>query len=187
MRRAVRAILLLAASPHLIAQPPQGGQAKWVTLKHAPLSTQVRNDILAAVQSDWTDGERDAAQTQEGALKSSIRFVRLSLHGPPTIEVESDDSPSCGANGIGNCPVYLFMQVRGRAVLLFQAAGQGIDILSTRHHGMYDISVADRLNHFTDVAIEVDEFDGKTYNSAYCFEKNTDDSGQDVKTSHRKC
>lgn len=188
MPSATYAALLLILTSHLCAQSHPSAPAKSITLRDANLTEQVRKDILATVLSDMNDGELDAAQMQEAALDSNVTFVRLSQHGSRAIEVYSGESPLCGANDIGNCPVYLFTQVNGRAVsIFFKDDGQGIDILPAMHHGMHDLSVAQRLNHLTSFEFEVDQFDGKTYKPAYCHESDVDKYGRYFETAHHKC
>jgi hypothetical protein len=188
MRPAIHAALLLTLAVHLCAQSHLSAPAKPTTLRDANLTAQVRKDVLAIVLSDVNDGELDAAQALKVALDSTVNLLQLSQRGLPAIEVDSEESPLCGANDIGNCPVDLFTQVNGRAVLVFSTGdGQGIDIQPTMHHGMHDISVANRLNHLTAVAFEVDEFDGKTYKPTYCYESDTDKNGHYVETAHHKC
>jgi hypothetical protein len=190
MRVAACLLLLLSLNQDLHAQSHQSVPAKQLTLRNARLPAQVRNDIYAFVLQEITGaGPQDATQLQKMAWDSSVRFLKLGIDGSSAILVEGGvDNPLSGVNAIGNNPSWLFRQVGNRAVLLFENVGQGIGIEPTFHHGMHDISTAVRMGHSSmDVWIEVDEFDGNTYNPAYCFESTLDEDGKSKNGPRHPC
>ena len=190
MRSAIYAVLLLALCPNLIAQPDPSVPAISATLRDTHLPLPLRQDILAQMQKsifkEWsqvTNGEHTVAQAQKIALDSKVRFLQPSHRGPSAILLSSEQ---CSPNGV-NCLSWLFMTKDGHAVLAFEADGSGIGIEPTFHHGMPDLSSDERYGHSTDGEIEVYEFNGKTYSSAYCFEYTVDATGKRKESPHEAC
>ena len=173
--------LLLFAGVGLTAQTPPTAPAQTPSLRDARLPPKVRSDIVAEIVED--EGE---AGGREIALNSSVSFLKLSRRGSPAIAVENDTSPQCGNHG--NCPFYLFLNVKGRAVLIFQAAGSGPSVEPAIHHGMHDISWADVFSTAViDIRIEVDRFNGRAYVPAYCYEQTAGENGKLKESRHRPC
>ena len=181
MRARTSIPLLLFASLGLTAQTPPTAPAQTPSLRDARLPPKVRSDIVAEIVEE--EGEADG---REIALNSSVSFLKLSRHGSPAIAVENDTSPQCGAHG--NCPFYLFLNVNGQAVLIFQAVGYGPGVEPAIHHGMHDISSTDVFSTaIPDEFVEVDRFDGKAYTPAYCYHQTIDENGKDKESPHRPC
>lgn len=170
----------IAVSPGLlIAQSPPH-------LRDAPLPPSVQKDIIAAViESD--KGSAEDSDLQQIALNSSVSFLKLGQNSSNAIVVEeSDTSPVCGSHG--NCPFYIFLNVKGRAIMIFQAVGSGPSIEPSIHHGMHDISWADVFSTAgPDILVQVDRYDGKEYTPAYCYHQTTDETGKWKESPHLPC
>jgi hypothetical protein len=180
----------MSLNQYLSAQPHPSAPAKQVTLRNAHLTDQVRKDIYTIALGEMRDGsdESDAARLEEMAWNLSVSFLKLGKDGSLSILLEGDvDNPLSGVNANGNNPAWLFRPVGDHAVLVFYNVGQGVAVEPTFHHGMRDISTVERIGRSMDFSGEVDEFDGKTYNRAYCFEIGVDEKGKDTKSPRHHC
>jgi hypothetical protein len=190
MRAAACLLLLMSLNQYLSAQSHPSGPVKQVMLRDAHLPDQVRKDIYALVLGEMTDGSsaQDAARLQKMAWNLSVSFLKLSKDGSLSILVEGDvDNPLSGMNANGNNPAWLFRRVGDRPVLIFENVGQGVGVGHTFHHGMLDISTAERMGHSMDFSVEVDEFDGTNYRPAYCYDVGVDENGKDKKGPRHPC
>jgi hypothetical protein len=154
-----------------------------ITIRDAKLPAQVKREIIASLMNSASGEDGDLHQM---ALDSEVTFLKLSPTGPRAIEVNGTGS-LCAPNGSGNCPFSLFELTKGHAALILEGSGQGLAILKSMHHGRFDISQAERLGHTLQFRIEVDQFDGKAYGSAYCYSETIDENDHTTQTPHQPC
>lgn len=188
MRAAASLLLLLSFHQIIDAQSHTAVAPKLVQLRDAKLPAKIRDDISTVLIEDMKDsGQQDADKLREFALNSTVSFLSLEEHGPAAILVDgTPDNPLSGASGV-NSPSWLFKRVGGGVVLLMENVGMGISAEPTSHHGMHDISLATGMGHRGPIVIEVDEFDGKAYRPAYCYESSIDDSGKGKESARHPC
>ena len=189
MRAAASLLLLLSFHQIIDAQSQTAVAPKLIRLRDAKLPAKIRDGISTVLIEAMKDsGQQDADKLREFALDSTVSFLRLEEHGAAAILVvgESDKLLS-GPNG-QNSPSWLFKRVGGGVVLLMENVGMGISVEPTSHHGMHDISSAMSMGHRPlEVVIEVDEFDGRAYKSAYCYESSVDEDGKEKKSARHPC
>ncbi|HZL49333.1 MAG TPA: hypothetical protein VFC37_00125 [Terracidiphilus sp.] len=118
---------------------------------------------------------RKLSRKFSGIFRASSRIGLVVVNG----------STLCGNHG--NCPYYLFLNVKDRALLIFQDAGNGPIVEPAVHHGMHDISSIDVMSAGIDDAVEVFEFDCKDYKPAYCYEVKADQNGRVKASPHHPC
>jgi len=179
------ALLSILLSPCLAVTSQPRAVAQQMPLRDAALPPTVQKDIIAALVAD-NKGSPDEPNMQEIALNSSVSFLALGRTGAPAIVVVVNGSSLCGNHG--NCPSYLFMNENSRAVLIWQQdVGGGPKVEPAVHHGMHDISSSDVMNAGGEGSVEVEEFDGKTYKPAYCYEVKQTETGERQKSRHHPC
>ena len=188
MRTASWIPALLAINLCLSAQTQPGAPVRPPTLRDAHLPAQLQKEILAEILSNTADGEHNADQLQQIALDSTVRIVQPKPRGPAAILVEgAEGSPLCAWTGNGNCLSWIFVSTGDRTDPIFLESVQGIAVEKTTHHGMPNLSTAERDGHTVRDNFEVYQFDGKTYNPAYCYESDVDKNGRYVETPHHAC
>jgi hypothetical protein len=189
MRAAASLLLLLSFHQIIDAQSQTAVAPKLIRLRDAKLPAKIRDGISTVLIEAMKDsGQQDADKLREFALDSTVSFLRLEEHGPAAILVDgAPDNPLISPNGV-NSPSWLFKRVGGgEVVLLMENDGVGISVEPTSHHGMHDISSAIRMGHTMEIAFEVDEFDGRTYKPAYCYESSVDEDGKEKKSARHPC
>ena len=144
-----------------------------VALKSAPLPSQVRKDIVAAIAADY-------------ALTSWVSFPQLTPNGKGTILVTAGpDDPDTGATGNGD--LWLFRQVGNHAVLILKGGGSGYGPTGAAYHnGMHDFQTAWNMSCCSG-GVEVYRYDGQRYKPAYCYSYETDDDGNMKEGPHGRC
>jgi hypothetical protein len=178
-------LLSILLSPCLAAAHQSGAaEQPPSTLRDAPLPPTVQKDIIAAIVED-NKGSTDESYLRETALDSSVSFLALSRTGAKTIVVRVNGGFLCGNHG--NCPYYLFLKEKQRAIPIFQAVGNGPTVEPGIHNGVHDISTFDVMSAGGEGSIEVEEFDGKVYRPEYCYEMKIDQNGRRKVSRHHPC
>jgi len=144
-----------------------------VALKDAPLPSQVRKDIAAAVAGDFS-------------LTSLVSFPKLTPSGKGTILVTGGpDDPANGATGNGD--IWLFRRVGNHAVLILKGGGSGYGPTGAAYHnGMHDFQTAWNMS-CCNGGVEVYRYNGQRYKPAYCYSYETDDDGNMKEGPHGRC
>jgi len=164
------ATCVLAFALPAFTQPPTPAPAKLI-VRDAPLSTQMRSDIIFAMMQEIAeDGSiTGRPEIQAAALTSTVTYLKLAPTGPSAMLVEP--APDGDLYGPTNThPLCLFQLTGGRAILILSADAISLNLLPTTHHGMRDVSLVTTLIHTPQEDIQVDQYDGKSYAPAYCYE-----------------
>lgn len=170
------------------AQAPSG-QDVASTLASASLPTEVKQDLARVVEAELASAGDGPANRENLAYQSQVRFFQLRQGSPSAVFVEpSDEAGLCAPNGNGNCPFWLFLRRRNRAVLVVDGSGQDFSVQHTSHNGMHDVAYTVRIGHtpLTEDRIEL-HFEGKQYKAVRCTETTSGGDEQDTKVPPHPC
>lgn len=179
----VMTLILLSSSP---AQT-----TAHLPLRVARLPSAEKGELAAKVMSELDD--RSRGDQRRIAFDSQVTFLPLRPGAPPAILLEPSDEGNaalCAPNGNGNCPFWIFEQLNGHAVLLFEDDGESIRMSKSSHHGMHDLILIGRVGHTPlDEVTTQFHFDGKTYQAAICSEEiaGVDENDPDVRVPPHPC
>ena len=187
------AIQLLAIC---VSSDAQSKKHERMPLRTIALSAEVRSDILATmtqeIKTDCGECESEAV-AKRIAANSVVTSVKLSPTGSQALLVEPNYSDAEVFDPNGGAPWCLFLRKGSRAVELLSGGWGFGGTLKTLHHGMWDVLIVKDFIHATapSTAYEVDEFNGKGYVSAYCYEseEDTDEKGKttSIDGPHHPC
>jgi hypothetical protein len=167
-----------------------------IPLRKIALPADVRSDILAtmtqALKGNCGDCESEAV-ARRIAANSVVTFVKLSPTGPQALLVEPNYSDGEAFGPYGGASWCLFRRAGNRTVVFLSGDWGFGGTLKTLHHGMWDVLIVKEFIHASapSTAYEVDEFNGKGYVPAYCYESedDTDEKGKttSIDGPHHPC
>ena len=161
-----------------------------IPLRKIALPDEVRSDILAtmtqAFKANCGECENEAV-AKRIAANSVVTFVKLSPTGPQALLVEPNYSDGEAFSPYGGASWCLFRRVGNRAVVFLSGDWGFGGTLKTLHHGRWDVLIVKDFEHASEplTNFEVDEFNGKGYAPAYCYES-TDETDEQGTTTSRE-